>query len=125
MCHLDRSLAWTQSQLGTWYGVAPVAIPEADRDVPSAAALTLRGDAAMRALVAAALGEPDVRAATGSDWERGMLDELADDRYAAVTLIAARSLAIYPFPSTRRLVEPNVRAALLAQRDERAITISE
>ena len=124
LCHLDRSLAWTAAQLETrWKLPAPTLDPSM-RDVPVAAWLALRGDAAMRALVAEALSDPDARAASGSDWQNAVLSDLEGDDYAAVAAIAQRSRAMMP-PSQRELVDPLTRSLLLAQRDRRAITISE
>ncbi len=125
LCHLDRSIAWTAARLGEW-GHAET-LPEVEASVlaqPAAARLALAGDAAMRALVADALGDPAVRAAAGSDWQAELLDVLATDDYAAVRLIAERSRTAYGAPA-RALVDAPTRGILLAERDRRAITISE
>ena len=125
LCHLDRSLAWTADRLDAWYGAKSIAVPAEGRDLPVAAVLALRGDAAMRALVAAAMSDPEARAASGTEWERGLLSVLRTDDYAAVRLIAERSAADFPGADTRALVDPATQKSLLAQRDTRAITISE
>lgn len=125
LCHLSRSLGWTADRLDEWYGAKSIAIPADVRDVPVAAFLALRGDAAMRALVAAAMGEPDSRAASGAGWQRGVLSVLRADDYAAVRLIAERSSASFPGTDDVELVDAETRKSLLARRDTRAITISE
>jgi predicted CXXCH cytochrome family protein len=125
LCHLDRSIAWTAARLRDWGH--PETLPVVDDAVltlPAGARLALAGDAAARALVADAMGDPDARAAAGSDWQATLLDDLAHDDYAAVRLIAARSRAGFA-PATRVLVDATTQGNLLAQRDRRAITISE
>jgi hypothetical protein len=56
----------------------------------------LAGDAAARAVVAAAFGRSEALAASGSDWEARVLAELIDDPYAAVRHVALESLRALP-----------------------------
>ncbi|AKU98929.1 TPR domain protein [Labilithrix luteola] len=96
LCHLDRSLAWTATWLSTWYGQAMPSIPPARTTTAEGAVLALSGDAAMRVLVADALGSPEARAAVGAKGEplrAALLAELLIDPYAAVRFVAGKSLA--------------------------------
>jgi hypothetical protein len=115
LCHLDRTLAWTATTLAAWYGprattpAAPSAAgatPSSTLDRASAAALEdenpralvelLAGDAATRAVVAAAFGRSEARVALGSPWQARALAELTDDPYAAVRKVACDSLRRTP-----------------------------
>ena len=126
LCHLDRTLRWTDDTLAAWFGRPRTALDEDAERVPASVIAVLRGDAAVRALVAANLGDPEALAASGSDWERPILDRLARDPYAAVRLIAARSAEGLPVASrSPPLVDTATLDALARARDDRAITISE
>jgi predicted CXXCH cytochrome family protein len=136
LCHLDRTRAWTDEKLADWWGL-PKPSPAADPVAASVRAL-LAGDAATRALVADAMGDADALRASGSGWQRPLLEILAADRYAAVRFVAARSLARVgggdPVAAERRAallrkpdgaLDEDALRALLAERDDRAVTIAE
>jgi hypothetical protein len=142
LCHLDRSLAWTYAWLAAWYGRE--AVPGADDalDLPEGARAALEGDAAVRVIVADALGSVESRAASGDGWQAPILAELASDPYAAVRFVAARSLRAQPgyedvppdrdavlaraaSRRTRTVVDGEHVRALLARRDHRLVTIAE
>ncbi|HEX7602967.1 MAG TPA: cytochrome c3 family protein, partial [Polyangiaceae bacterium] len=126
LCHLDRTLRWTDDALVAWFGRPRTALDGDAERVPASVIAVLRGNAAVRALVAANLGDPESLAASGSDWERPILDRLAQDPYAAVRLIASRSAQALPAASrTPPLVDGSTLDALVLARDDRAITISE
>jgi len=100
LCHLDRTLAWTAKHLEVWYGLK---VPQGARDDAALASTTARaveellaGDAATRAVVAAAFGRRDAQAAAGRDWQAPLLAELLDDPYAAVRKVAGGALATLP-----------------------------
>ena len=96
LCHLDRSLAWTDQRLSAWSGwVAPRTTDDAD-DESAAVRWLLSGNAAQRALAATHLGLDETRTATGSAWQAPLLAELLVDPYAAVRYVAARSLHALP-----------------------------
>jgi hypothetical protein len=93
LCHLDRSLAWTARWLTQWYGVgAPVIADEERAHTAVGVRDGLAGDAGVRALIADALGSNEALAASGSDFEVAVLEELRRDPYPAVRRIAERSL---------------------------------
>lgn len=96
LCHLDKSLGWTDDHLVRWYGASRVPMHRDDREVSATVLMALRGNAAQRALMAANLGRPEARAASGAPWTAFHLCQLMDDPYAAVRLIAFRSLQTLP-----------------------------
>ena len=98
LCHLDRSLRWTDEQLTRLWGRGR-GRARLDGDmatVPDGARLALEGDAGQRALVAWHLGWEPSLAASGSDWQAPILATLLTDPYPAVRYIAGRSLAQLP-----------------------------
>jgi predicted CXXCH cytochrome family protein len=97
LCHLDRSLAWTQDYLGRWYGRAAEPLPEVERRMASAVVQLCQSDARSRAVVAAAFSWPAAAQASGRDWAGPLLTRLLEDeRYPAVRYLAHRGLrALY------------------------------
>jgi predicted CXXCH cytochrome family protein len=95
LCHLDRTLEWTAKTLAAWYEPRLPA-RALDDETPRALAELLAGDAATRAVVAAAFGREEARAASGSTWQARALAELLDDPYAAVRKVACDSLRHTP-----------------------------
>jgi predicted CXXCH cytochrome family protein len=123
LCHLDRSLAWTASQLSRlWHVPPPLPAPAADQ--PASAEGLLSRDAAERVIWADAFGDPAARAASGSDWERPLLVAAARDPYAVIRYIAARSLRGYP-RATRVLVDHDTVDTLVRRRDNRDVYVAE
>lgn len=100
LCHLDRTLAWTAAQLEEGYGIeAPDLTGDERRDareVAAGALWALRGDAGVRALVAAAFGRAEARAASGTSWMLPFTTELLRDPYDAVRFVAQAALRAEP-----------------------------
>lgn len=98
LCHLDQPLAWTGAKLAEWYGQpGPSRAMDADeRSVAAGALWMLRGDAAQRALIGWAMGQPKAHAAGGSTWMAPHLAIALDDSYSAVRYIAAEALQALP-----------------------------
>lgn len=96
LCHLDRTLEWTQDRLAQWYGAAPVALTEDQRTTSAAVLWALTGDAHQRALIAWHMGWPAARSASGQDWMAPYLGHLLADPYSVVRYIARRSLRTLP-----------------------------
>ncbi len=98
------------------------------------------------------MGWPDVKAACGSSWEAPFLAQALDDPYAAVRVVAARSLRslpgfdgfaydpLAPQPDragavrdavarwermTGQVFDAAAASKLIANRDDRAVTIAE
>jgi len=152
LCHLDRSLAWTDAALRRWSGLPADAVAVAGGEgEPAGPAWLLAGDAAVRVIAAAAFGAAGAREATGAGWQAPLLARALADPYVAVRIVALRSLRALPGYEDI-LVDPlapdDARArarqaivelwqrrggaadlghldALVARRDERAISISE
>jgi predicted CXXCH cytochrome family protein len=119
LCHLDRTLAWTRSALSTWYGQKAgdgTAVESA-----AGAVWLLSGDPGQRAIAAAAMASQGARAAVDPRWGAPLLRAALTDPYAAVRLIAARSLGTLPEAGGGAPVDP----ALVAARSTRALTLSE
>jgi predicted CXXCH cytochrome family protein len=97
LCHLDKSLAWTQDRLGEWYGQPAEPLPEVERTVASAVVHLSQSDARSRAVVAAAFSWPAAGQASGRDWAGPLLAHLLErERYPAVRYLAHRGLrALY------------------------------
>jgi hypothetical protein len=94
LCHLDKTLDWTARQLEAWHGTPRAELPEDERTVAASLIWSLRGDAAQRALLAWALGwEPALEASSGNRFAGRFLATLLDDPYAAVRIVAWRSLS--------------------------------
>jgi hypothetical protein len=129
LCHLERTEAWAARQTAAWFGMKPSfdldrAAEPSPAEVPAAAKFALTGDAAVRAITAAALGRHE-SSADAPALRQQLLAELLRDDYAAVRIIAGRSQrgpapAPGPAPLPRELVE-----RLLADRDLQPVTIAE
>jgi predicted CXXCH cytochrome family protein len=101
LCHLDRTLEWTASQLGDWYRRPAPTLTEAHRILPDSVRLALTGDAGQRALVAWHFSWRPALQASATNWVPAILAEMLDDPYAAVRCVAERSLR-----ATSSLVPP-------------------
>ncbi len=109
LCHVDRSRGWLRTQMSQMFPellgpearsasalAQSEAIPETVQELPLGVHLALRGDAATRAVLAAALGSPETLDTVGSGWPRLALRQLRRDPYHAVRRIAERSLTQLP-----------------------------
>jgi predicted CXXCH cytochrome family protein len=95
LCHLDKSLGWTQRELSRWPGGRRLAGPKlpAEEELSSALLLLTRGDARSRAVVAGAFASPAARRASGTDWFGPFLSRLLDEeRYPIVRSLLDRGL---------------------------------
>lgn len=96
LCHLDQTLAWTQTHLAEWFGQKPAPLDEAQRTTSAAALWLLEGDAPRRIIAAWHLGWQPAQTASGVDWMAPYLARLLDDPYGVVRYVAARSLRSLP-----------------------------
>jgi predicted CXXCH cytochrome family protein len=93
LCHLDKSLGWTQEQLGKWYGTSPVTLSDEDRNIASSVLHLLQSDARSRAVVAGAFSRRESQQASGADWPAELLlRTLEQERYEAVRYLLYRGL---------------------------------
>lgn len=96
LCHLDQPLEWTSRHLDEWYGQENDVPEPSSQSVSTAVEMLLTGDAGQRALIVAAMGSADARAASGTDWLVPYLLLSMDDPYDAVRQIAYRSIRSVP-----------------------------
>lgn len=96
LCHLDRTLAWTDDALARWFGTRRVPLSADERRVAASILWLLEGDAGQRAIVADAMGRTSARDASGADWLAPLLSQLLVDPYSAVRYVAFRSLRSLP-----------------------------
>jgi hypothetical protein len=113
LCHLDKTLAWTDEYLNTWYGASRVlgadagrglsgdvgrglSDPAPDQEISAALRWALTGDAGQRAIIAQAMAWKPAQAISGTDWMLPHLAQLLDDPYDAVRVIAGRTLRTLP-----------------------------
>ncbi len=93
LCHLDKSLAWTQDRLQEWYGHQPVKLSPEDQKYASSLVHLMQSDARSRVVVAGMFSWPPAFEASGKDWAWPVLIEtLKHDRYPAVRYLAQRGL---------------------------------
>ena len=129
LCHLEQSKAWAAARAAEWYGPKPSFVlerpaPLADAETPAGAVFALTGDAAVRAVTAAALGRHE-SSNDASALRAQLLDQLASDDYAAVRAIATRARKTLPGAAGTGPLPPALLSVLLQQRDHRPITIAE
>ena len=96
LCHLDRTLAWTERHLAEWHAQPRVALDDEQSSVAAGARWLLQGDAGVRALAAWSAGWAPAQRASGTDWLQPYLAQLLADPYYAVRFVAARSLRAQP-----------------------------
>jgi predicted CXXCH cytochrome family protein len=127
LCHLEQSEAWAAAAARRWYGDEPAFAvarrPELAGDAPAGAVFALAGDAAVRAVTAAALRRHE-SATPALELRAQLLQELSADDYAAVRFIASRPRAGVPETFIAPLAPEQV-ARLKAARDNRPVTIAE
>jgi hypothetical protein len=128
LCHLEQSEAWAAAHVAAWFGEKPSFVLErtparSDPRAPAGAVFALTGDAAVRAITAAALGRHE-SSSDATALRAQLLTILARDDYAAVRFIAERSRR--GLPTTKPpLLAPELVERLLAARDRRPVTIAE
>jgi predicted CXXCH cytochrome family protein len=127
LCHLERSEAWAADAARRWYGDKPTfALSRREQlqgEVPAGAVFALAGDAAVRAITAAALRRHE-SATAALELRAQLLHELGGDDYAAVRFIASRPRPGVPEKYVAPLA-PELVARLKAARDNRPVTIAE
>jgi len=96
LCHLDRTLAWTAEALSEWYGRPEAPLAEDERSIAASLLWMHQGDAAQRAIAAAAAGNPQAQSTSGDAWLIPHLAELLNDPYSAVRMVTWRSLRTLP-----------------------------
>ncbi|MET0388873.1 MAG: multiheme c-type cytochrome [Polyangiales bacterium] len=105
LCHLDKSLGWTEAQLHERFQSQdpPLTLSDEQRDLALAVWLGVQGDAGQRALIAGALGWKPAQQASDQRFMPVLLGLLMDDAYDAVRYMAERSLRSLPGIDTSQL----------------------
>lgn len=91
-CHLDKTMAWAAQHLSDWYGLNSVELSQDEQSIAASILWLLRGDAGQRVLMAWSYGWNEARQVSGTEWMAPYLAQLLEDPYAAVRLVAQRSL---------------------------------
>jgi predicted CXXCH cytochrome family protein len=96
LCHLDRTLAWTQDHLKTWYGTEPVELTDEQRRVSAAVLWLIKGHAAQRVVTAWHFGWDAAQQASGRNWLAPFVAQLLADPYGVVRYVARDALLTLP-----------------------------
>jgi hypothetical protein len=96
LCHLDRTLAWTQEHLVEWYGYKHEELTPEQQQISAALLWMLEGHAAQRVIVAWHVGWRPALEASGSDWLAPFVARLLADPYGVVRYVAEHSLVELP-----------------------------
>lgn len=92
LCHLDQTLAWTAEHLEAWFRQPRPALSRDQTQIAESIRIGLTGDAGQRAIAAWHFGWESALDVSKSAWVPPVLAQLLEDPYAAVRLIAERSL---------------------------------
>lgn len=92
LCHLDKTLAWTQNHLANRYGRARTTLSREQNTLSAALLWILKGHAAQRAVVSWHFGWGPAREASGEEWMAPFLARLLTDPYGVVRYIAEHQL---------------------------------
>lgn len=96
LCHLDRTLAWTQQHLVKWYGYEPLPMTTEQAQIAASLVWMLKGNAAQRVIAVWHTGWEPALAASGGDWLAPFVSHLLTDDYGVVRYVAGRALAKQP-----------------------------
>jgi len=129
LCHVDRPLAWfatlpAQSSPGAPH---PSSEPKDTAEIGVGVRGAIAGNAAERAIYAAALGSRETQLTVGIPLARRLLERLSHDPYHAVRRIAERGLRALPDGGDGPAVplDAAVLDRLARDRDDRDVVISE
>ena len=96
LCHLDRTLEWTNQYLSEWYSQRHVELDEDERSLAAAVLWVLKGDAVQRTIVGWHMGWDAARVTSGNAWLAPYLAQLLVDPYSAPRQVAYRAIATLP-----------------------------
>ena len=96
LCHLDKTLAWSQTSMEDWYGHEPTALTDDQKKISASLIWLLSGDAAQRVVVAWHVGWKPAQQASRTDWLAPFQSQLLADPYGVVRYVAAASLRKLP-----------------------------
>ncbi len=96
LCHLDKTLAWTQQHVGDWYGHESHELSSEQESISAALLWLLKGHAAQRVIAAWHFGWGPAKETSGDDWLAPLLAPLLKDPYGVVRYVAEQSLRELP-----------------------------
>ena len=96
LCHLDKTVAWTQEHMTRWYKSAPLALSEEQKTVSAALLWLLKGHAAQRVIAAWHVGWDAAQQASGTNWLAPFQAQLLADPYGVVRYVAGKNLQKLP-----------------------------
>lgn len=96
LCHLDKTLAWTQEHMGKRYGTQMFRLTDDQKEVSAALLWLLKGNAAQRAITAWHIGWKPAQEISGTDWMAPFQARLLSDPYGVVRYVAAKALRTLP-----------------------------
>ena len=92
LCHLDQTLAWSQSTMAEWYGHEELELGDDEKNISAAVLWLLKGHAAQRVIAAWHFGWKPAQETSRSDWMPPLLGQLLADPYGVVRYVAQASL---------------------------------
>ena len=92
LCHLDKTLEWTQNQLSEKYNHRLFPLTNDQKNISAWILWLLKGHAAQRAIAAWHGGWEPAKIASGNTWQPPYLIKLLNDPYGVVRYIAYKSL---------------------------------
>jgi predicted CXXCH cytochrome family protein len=96
LCHMDKTLAWTQNHLHERYGTTAIALTQEQKNVSAALLWMLKGHAAQRVITAWHAGWKPAQVAAGDDWLAPFQARLLQDPYGVVRYVAHTQLKKLP-----------------------------
>ncbi|HET8935235.1 MAG TPA: multiheme c-type cytochrome [Polyangiales bacterium] len=96
LCHLDKSLGWTATQLKRLYDLDSPELSDEYKSLELSLLMGVRGDAGQRALIAGAIEWKAAQRASAHGIFPALLGVLMDDPYDAVRYMAGRALKSLP-----------------------------
>ncbi|MFO1063779.1 MAG: ammonia-forming cytochrome c nitrite reductase subunit c552 [Pirellulales bacterium] len=92
LCHIDRTLEWTNNNLARQFGHKQVELSDEECNTAAAVIWLLKGDGVQRAIAAWHLGWEPAQQIGGSDWQSPLLAQVLHDPYTAVRYQVVQSL---------------------------------
>ena len=92
LCHLDKTLEWTQGYLNKRYNHELSPLTDDQKNISAWILWMLKGDAAQRAIAAWHGSWEPAKIASGTEWTAPYLIKLLNDPYGVVRYIAHKSL---------------------------------
>jgi predicted CXXCH cytochrome family protein len=96
LCHLDKTLGWTQDHLAKWFGQARQPLQPEYESTSAAILWLLQGHAAQRVIAAWHVGWKPAQDISGQRWAAPWLAQLLNDPSGVVRYVAAASLRSLP-----------------------------